>query len=230
MNEQLTLGLALRDSARFSNFVSAADAELLFQLQQLASGERRAQVLVSGAAGTGKTHLLQACCQHAAACGRSATYLSLENAAELSVQVFDGWEQYPLVCIDDCDAIAAQADWEEALFHLYNRLQQAGGSLVVSATAAPAALPLVLPDLVSRLAAGPVYRLHRLDETQSLQALTLRAQQRGFDLPEDTGRYLLKRVPRDLPALMALLERLDSASLAAQRRLTVPFVKSVLGL
>ncbi|MGW8310551.1 MAG: HdaA/DnaA family protein, partial [Thiogranum sp.] len=57
-----------------------------------------------------------------------------------------------------------------------------------------------------------------------------RAEQRGFELPEDTGRYLLRRLPRDLPALMKLLERLDTASLAAQRKLTVPFVKSVLEL
>lgn len=230
MNQQLTLCLALRDSARFGNFVAGANGELLHQLQQLAGGKGAAQVFVWGAPGTGKTHLLQACCQHAAGCGLTAAYLSLADANSLAPDVLDGWEQYSLVCLDDCDAIAARPAWEEALFHLYNRLQQAGGSLVSSAVAAPAALPLALPDLVSRLGAGPVYQLQRLDEMQSLQALSLRAQQRGFDLPEETGRYLLRRVPRDLPALLTLLERLDTASLVAQRRLTIPFVKSVLNL
>jgi len=104
------------------------------------------------------------------------------------------------------------------------------GGLLVATRAAPSALPFDLPDLVSRLGAGLVYQLRPADEEYSLQALQLRAGQRGFELPDDTARYLLKRMPRDLPALMSLLERLDSASLVAQRRLTVPFVKSVLSL
>jgi DnaA family protein len=76
----------------------------------------------------------------------------------------------------------------------------------------------------------PSERLTWLDDTQRMQALQLRAREKGFDMPDETARYLLRRLPRDLPALFDLLERLDAASLAAQRKLTVPFVKSVLGL
>ena len=68
-----------------------------------------------------------------------------------------------------------------------------------------------------------------LDDAGRLQVLQLRAQGRGFELPDETGVYLLRRYPRDLPALCGLLERLDQASLVAQRRLTIPFVKAVLG-
>ena len=56
----------------------------------------------------------------------------------------------------------------------------------------------------------------------------VRAQERGFELPDETGRYLMSRYPRDLSSLFAVLDRLDQASLQAQRRLTVPFVKQVL--
>jgi DnaA family protein len=230
MNEQLSLGLKLRDSARFSNFVAGANAELLHGLTRVASGEQAAQVFLHGAAGSGKSHLLQASCQRASSTRRSAAYLSLAEARAWSTDLLTGWEQYDLVCIDDVDAAAGLPDWQEALFHLYNRLKESGGSLVASALMAPAALPFDLPDLVSRFGAGLVYQLQRLDESQSLQALCLRARQRGFELPDETGRYLLKRVPRDLPALMGLLDRLDTASLEAQRRLTVPFVKTVLDL
>jgi DnaA family protein len=134
------------------------------------------------------------------------------------------------VCVDDVEAAAGYGAWEEALFHLYNRLIDSGGGLLVSAAVAPAQLAIRLPDLVSRLGAAPVYQLHPLNDDQSLEAMRLRARQRGFELPEETGRYLLRRLPRDLSALMSLLERLDTASLAAQRKLTVPFVKSVLEL
>jgi len=230
MNEQLPLGLQLRASAHFSNFIAAAHTELVDQVQRIAASGPPRQLYCWGAAGSGKTHLLQAACRHADATGRSAAYLSLRDAGQLAPEVLDGWENFQLVCIDDVEAAAGYGAWEEALFHLYNRLVDSGGSLLVSAAVAPAQLAIRLPDLVSRLGAAPVYQLHPLNDDQSLEAMRLRARQRGFELPEETGRYLLRRLPRDLSALMSLLERLDTASLAAQRKLTVPFVKSVLEL
>ena len=230
MNDQLVLGLQLRDSARFSNFVAGNNQELLGQLQRLAEVTGFGQLLCWGPPGTGKTHLLQAVCHQVTEHNRTAAYLSLDDSAGLPPELLEGWENHALVCLDNIQAIAGQADWEEAVFHLYNRLRDTQHSLIVSASLAPAQLPLSLPDLRSRLGAGLVYQLQPLTDEQSLEALQLRARLRGLELPDDTGRYLLKRVPRDLPALMGLLEQLDAASLAAQRRLTIPFAKTVLDL
>jgi DnaA family protein len=230
MNDQLVLGLQLRDSARFSNFVAGSNKELLGKLQQLATLASCGQLLCWGQPGTGKTHLLQAVCHQVTEENRTAAYLSLDDTTGLPAGLLEGWENHALVCLDNIQAIAGQADWEEAVFHLYNRLHDRQHSLVVSASLAPAQLPLALLDLRSRLGAGLVYQLESLNDQQSLEALQLRARLRGLELPDDTGRYLLKRMPRDLPALMELLEQLDAASLAAQRRLTIPFTKTVLGL
>lgn len=230
MSYQLALGLQLRDSARFSNFVSGGNQELVGQLQQLAALTAPGQLLCWGLPGTGKTHLLQALCHQVSQHSHTAAYLSLDEVAGFPPELLESWENHSLVCLDNIQVIAAQPGWEEAVFHLYNRLRDRGHSLVVSANLAPAQLPLTLPDLRSRLGAGLVYQLQTLDDEHSLEALQLRAGLRGFELPEETGRYLLKRLPRDLPALMALLEQLDAASLAAQRRLTIPFTKTVLGL
>ena len=73
-----------------------------------------------------------------------------------------------------------------------------------------------------------VYHVRELDETGRAQALKLRAAQRGITLPAETLEYLMKRVPRDLPSLLHLLDELDEASLAAQRRLTIPFIRDAL--
>src|SRR5690606_24248638 len=56
-----------------------------------------------------------------------------------------------------------------------------------------------------------------------------RARRRGWALEEPALEWLLRRVGRDLGGLTALLDRLDRASLAAQRRITVPFLRQVLG-
>ncbi|MGD8615149.1 MAG: DnaA regulatory inactivator Hda [Gammaproteobacteria bacterium] len=230
MGEQLSLGLQLKATARFSNFVAGPNGELLAQLRQTAHGRGEAFFLCWGGPNSGKTHLLQASCHEAAAGHRRAAYLSLRDHARLSPALLEGWEQLDLVCLDDVDAVAGSAAWEEALLHLYNRIRESGSSLVVSADAAPAQLSLSLPDLRSRLGWGVVYQLKPLNDSQRMKALQLRARQKGCEMPDETAAYLLRRLPRDLPALFDLLERLDEASLAAQRKLTVPFVKSVLGL
>lgn len=230
MAEQLPLGLQLKASARFSNFVAGPNAELVGQLHQIAAGRGEAFCYCWGSAGCGKTHLLQASCHQASNEGRRVAYVSLRDTGRWAPALLEGWEQFDLVCVDDVDAIAAKPDWQEALFHLYNRMRESGSSLIVSANAAPAQLCIDLPDLRSRLGWGVVYQIRPLADAQRMQALQLRAQEKGCEMPEETASYLLRRAPRDMPALFDLLDRLDEASLAAQRKLTVPFVKSVLGL
>jgi len=68
-----------------------------------------------------------------------------------------------------------------------------------------------------------------LDDDGRAEVLRLRAQRRGLQLDTAAIDWLLKRVDRDLGSLTALLDRLDRESLAAQRRVTVPFLRQVLG-
>ena len=73
-----------------------------------------------------------------------------------------------------------------------------------------------------------MYHVRDLDETGRGEAMRLRAKQRGLELPAETLDYLMKRMPRDLRSLFDILDELDEASLVAQRRLTVPFIRDAL--
>jgi DnaA family protein len=132
------------------------------------------------------------------------------------------------VCIDDVHLIAGRPQWEEAFFHVYNRIHDAGGSLIVTANVMPKLLGLALPDLVSRLSWGVVFQLQGLTDLEKLAVLMMRAERRGMTLSEEVGKFILNHCPRHMSTLFAALEALDKASLAAQRKLTIPFVKSVL--
>ena len=107
--------------------------------------------------------------------------------------------------------------------------QFADSDLVVAADGPPAGLVFGLPDLASRLKSGATFRVHALDDEGRLCALQMRARFRGFELPDETGRYLLARVGRGVAELFQLLDQLDRAALAAQKQLTIPFVRQVLG-
>jgi len=220
----LPLRIGLRDSATFDNFLPASNAQALHALQQ----PSEPFVYLWGGAGSGKSHLLQAACHAVTEAGGSAVYLPLEELSAMSPELFEGMEQMQLVCIDEVDCIAGDSNWEQALFHLYNRLRDSGNRLIVAGQASPAALGLDLPDLVSRLGWGPVYQLQLLTDEEKAQALRLRAAQRGMEMPPEVASYLLSHAPRDMQALFILLDELDEVSLAAQRKLTIPFVRQII--
>ena len=142
--------------------------------------------------------------------------------------MLEGLERADLVCLDDVDALAGAQEWEQAVFALYNGLREHGGRLLAAGPVPPAALPLELEDLRTRLAWGLVYQLQPLDDEDKLRGLQQRARERGLELPDAVARYLLQRCRRDMASLLHCLDELDRASLAAQRRLTIPFVKEVM--
>jgi DnaA family protein len=227
---QLALGLRLRDASAFENFLAARNREPYERARTAATAAGttpRDWLYFWGEAGSGKTHLLEAACHAAATAHGRPMYVSLRARAELAPTLLDDVEQYALVCLDDVDAVAGDSAWERALFALYERLRAAGGMLMVAARANPASLGFALRDLATRLAAGLVYQLQPLTDEDKIAALQRRADRRGFDLGADVAKYLLARYPRDTHSLFALLDRLDVATLEAQRRLTVPFLRSL---
>jgi DnaA-homolog protein len=224
---QLPLALRYPPDQRLETYV-AAPAGMLAQLHALAQVVNADWLYLAGPAGVGKTHLALAVCAAAEAAGRHAAYLPLRAARGRlgdALDAFDG----AVIALDGLEAIAGQRDDEIALFDFHNRARAAGIAVLYTAQAAPDALPLTLPDLRSRLGQCTRLTLLPLDDAGRREVLRKRAQRRGLVLDDAALDWLLRRVDRDLASLTALLDRLDRASLAAQRRITVPFLRQTLG-
>lgn len=224
---QLPLGVRIPDRAVFDNFLTAKNGEAVEHLRRLARGESTGMVWVCGPPGSGKTHLLQATCVEAGA-SISTTYFPFAELAGLGVEALEGLSSLDCICMDDIDRIAGQFMWERALFALHREVEERSGRLVLSAQAPPTLIQWALPDLGSRFTATTIYQLKPLDEAEQSEALQHRARIRGFELPDETARWLQRRFPRDMHTLYELLDTLDEAALVAQRRLTIPFIRSVL--
>lgn len=225
---QLPLKFEVRDVFTFDTLVAGGNEVSVGIVQQCALGEGEKQVYIWSPQGGGKSHLLQAACNLAAKKQRTVCYLPAGQIIDQPIQILDEIEQLDVVCLDDVEQLAQSRTWEVALFDLINRMRETGNSLLMAAAASPEALQVPLPDLRSRLAWGPVFQLQALSDTDKYEALRIRAHQRGLELPENVAEYLLRHYPRDLFGLFERLEMLDTAAMAMQRRLTVPFVKSVL--
>ncbi len=225
---QLPLALKWDDATTFDSFYTGDNAQVVDYLKGLVQGLTERHVYLHGEKGVGLTHLLRACCQVLNREGVATAYLPLAQA-DFPPSILEGLESLALICLDDIDAIVANPGWEEALFHCYNRLLSSNSRLVVASRAPPMQHAWGLPDLASRLAASVVFQVKPLADQQKITALQLRANARGLGLSPEIGNYLLSHYSRDMHALFVALEKLDRASFIDQRRLTIPFVKKVLG-
>ncbi len=225
---QLPLAFELPDGATFGNYVPGPNAAAHRSVELAACGKGEQTVYLWGLGGTGKTHLLEAACRVRRLHGAGVAYVPMRARDTLQPSVLDGLENLALVCVDDLERIAGHCVWEEALFHLFNRAQATGTRLLLTAAARPVAQGLQIADLVSRLSASLVYQLRQLNDAQRVVAMQRRAQDRGFMLSEEVAAYLIRRQRRDMGSLLRLVDRLDRASLAAQRRITIPFIRGML--
>jgi DnaA family protein len=228
---QLPLGIRSPDSSVFESYFAGRNQPVVDALLALHGADRTRSptcTWIHGSHGTGKTHLLQAVCARGSREGRTAAYLPLPDVIDLGEELLAGFGDLSIVCLDDAQVLAGRENWERGLFRLHQELHERDGRLLVSGVTPPAALPFKLRDLGSRLNGGLVLTLQPLEESEQIAALQLRAQLRGLELPEEAAQFMLRRLPRDMTHLYAVLDELDAASLVAQRRLTVPFVKEVI--
>lgn len=227
LGPQLPLALRYPPDQRFESFI-APPAGALPALSTLATTAGADWVYLSGASRTGKTHLALAVCAAAEQQGRRAAYLPMAAAAGRLRDALDALEGHDVVALDGLGAIAGGREDEVALFDFHNRARSSGLNVLYTAHGIPDDIGLVLPDLRSRLQQCLRLVLDPLDDEGRREVLRDRAQRRGLVLEEAALDWLLTRTDRDLGALVVLLDRLDRASLAAQRRITVPFLRQVL--
>ncbi|MDO8292984.1 MAG: DnaA regulatory inactivator Hda [Gallionella sp.] len=211
---QLLLDIAPDSQPALDNFVAGRNLELLSALRHALAGGSERCFYLWGEAGSGRSHLLQACVRAASDARRSAVY------AQGSVPQFA-----EMVAVDDVERLDEAAQIE--LFNLYNRVRDSGGMLLVSGTQAPLHL-MLRDDLRTRLGWGLVYQVHGLSDEEKAQALAQHAQSRGFALPPEVTQYLLRHGRRDLPSLLAALDALDAHSLRLHRAPSVPLLKEIL--
>lgn len=221
-------GLTLADATRFDAFWPGPNAAALEAAERAAAGGDEPVLYVHGPAGSGKTHLLKAAWRTAHERGRRAGYLPLGEALMLDPALIEGWGGLEFVALDACERIAGYAAWELALFRLVEESRERGACVLAAGRLPPDRLQLKLPDLASRLAWGPVYSLTPLDDAGLAALAAHLARARGLELPQAVASFLVRRLARDPGALADAIERLDKAALAAQRRLTIPFARSVL--
>ncbi len=228
MNQQTIIPIAIEDDTSLESFYSMRNQPLIVQLKSLLVGTRAKRVLyLWGESGSGKTHLLDAFCAAAGKSGMKNVYISLKQDGgrleELSALNGD-----TVVCLDDLQQIVDCEFGQKQIFSLYEKIMPAKGAIVVSGSRPLNTIGMTLKDLESRLSSGGTFNLYALNDDEKRIALKLRASRRGFTLDDNVLWFIMSHYQRDTKSLFALLDKLDSASLQRHRKITIPFVKTLI--
>lgn len=170
-----------------------------------------------GPAGAGKTHLAAAWANLS-----QAHWIEGETLQDFNFAMTHAARAY---VVDRADQVPVP----RALLHLLNAARESGAAVVLTAREAPARWPVALSDLASRLKALSAVPLQAPDDALLGAVLVKLFADRQVRVSEDLVNFLLSRLDRSVDVLRAAVERLDQAALAAGRRITIPFVREVLG-
>ena len=223
---QIPLDVSLSEYMTFETFYLGPNKSVVDSLRD----EKNQLIWLAGLEGFGKTHLLHAFLNSHEHENKKVLYLPMSESQDFTPDILDNLAQYDLVAIDDIENIIGDMTWEEQLLKFYEDSYSTRNKILITAHDTPKGLNFLLPDLSSRFNLALIERLRPMNEDEMIKAILIHSKARGFDLPEDSAKYLINRVPRDVSVLIDMIKLLDYESLSMQRKLTIPFIKTVLDI
>jgi chromosomal replication initiation ATPase DnaA len=173
-----------------------------------------------GPAASGKTHLVHALMAGTGAVRVEALTLATDMVADLVTA--------PCIAVEDVDRMAGCAKAEAALFHLLNLAHAERVPLVVTGRSMPSRWPVVLPDLASRLSAIVPVHLEPPDDALLETLIAKLLADRHLRHEPGVPAFLTARIERSFSAAQAIVECLDTLSLAERQNITRKFAGRVL--
>ena len=234
---QLVLDFPVTESYNFSNFVVCSGNETAFRFAERISGTGGEENLLylHGPAGSGKTHLLEAC---AATIGGRINNsplptFSFKETPGMSPQSIGAilqrrFHDTPGLFIDDIQLAPSDQSLKGQIWQLFNDFHGLGKPVVITGQQPPKELGNLDGHLSSRLLWGLVARVDISDDESRLMIMQKLAADRQVILPVDVTEFLLRHLPRDIPTLIGTLDRIVRYALATGRKVTTRLAAEVL--
>ncbi len=229
---QLIFPFQINQKASFENFFCSPDnAELITRLNDLVVNKNADELIINGAAGSGKSFLMQAICNELSSSGKQFAFIPMSKAINMGVEIFQNLASLDAVCIDDLELILSKGEWEIALFNLINECQQSGCSMILSLGGNQSLEEIAqLPDLLSRIKRMEFMKLQAVQDEFLNQALDFVSQQLDINLEKTELEFLLKHQTREFSFLVDNLIALDKQAASLKRKITIPLIKETLNL
>jgi len=215
---QIPFEIPLREAFEAEDYlVTSCNAQAVDWIDRWPDWNAGPCAVLYGPAGCGKTHLTHVWQKKSGARRINLATLDLATVPARA----------DCYIIEDVDDIAALADQQERLFHLYNRQKHYGGHILLTAKQHPKRWRLTLPDLRSRMLAAMAFEIGLPDDELLAAVIVKQFMDRQITVPEEVVNYLLLRIERSFAAAQEIVGRADSLALSHKRKITVPLVRDL---
>lgn len=208
--EQLNLSINLQLDARISDFAGQSWIPIIDAVRQLHT-QLLTRFHVYGALGAGKSHLLTAICESYIDHDKTAIKISLADMVGLPTESLMSLENYDMIALDDLQHIVDYPDWQEAVFHLLNRSEAGRCQLVFTSECPLNEMNFSMPDLASRFAQAPSFKLpegNLIEDRHALLEAMLERRQLVFD--DRITHYLIYHGPAKTGQMIAALNDIQT--------------------
>ena len=227
---QKTFRLPYKKEMTFSTFVCPSKQPNALQpiYNFIATDEFSEIFFLWGAAGSGKSHILQSTANYINNIGQKAFYLCLKEASEITPEIFDSLENFDLICLDNIDIILNNEKWQEAIFHCLEAAETANTKLILSSRNNVNETEFLREETKSRLEASYRHKLELLNEQELVKALKIRAKYRQIPINQEVLTYIINYAPRDSKSIFSILDKIGSYSLLYQKSITKKMIREIL--
>ena len=227
---QLTLNFEPALHATLGNFFSGEkNRGLIEQIRAFLNQRENNQLLIYGALGVGKTHLLQGACWYSQDSGIPSMYLPIKEMMDSSPALLQGLDYLGLICLDDIHCIAGKLEWENALLALLTRMKARGGHVLMAASAEWVGFneeTTLNAYLKSSFSFVPCMPLNQMEKQLWIEE---QAMLRGIMMGSAVSKFLIKHF-LSTSALLESLRQLEHFGAGTKKKLTVPQVRNLLSL
>lgn len=216
-SEQLLLDLPHREALGRDDFlVTSSNTAAVALIDQWPNWPSHAAIIL-GAEGSGKTHLVEV--------WRRKNNAAKISAVELEVTEIPTGLSPGALAIED---IQSEKIDERALFHALNLAKQESKFILLTSRVAVTLLPIVIPDLASRLKSLPSIQILPPDDALLRGVLVKLFLDRQIFVEESLINYILLRMPRSLGTARKLVAEVDMLAMIEKAEITKPLVARIL--
>ena len=230
----------LRERYTFDRFIVGKGNELAAAAARGtvdSPGDRYNPLFLYGAAGLGKTHLLQAVGHMLVELDLHVLYVSAESFTNQLITAIQGRkmeefrQQYRsagALLIDDIQFIAGKEQTQEEFFHTFNELYESGHQIVITSDKSPALIPHLEERLRTRFEWGMIADVQAPDMETRVAILRSKAREQGAVVPDSVLSVIAARFKKNIRELEGSLTRVLAYSRLTRDELTPELVQSAL--
>jgi chromosomal replication initiator protein len=173
-------------------------------------------LFIYGAAGLGKTHLLQAIGHLALANNLKVLYVRAEEYTNQLINALrekkteefrHKYRTVDMLLVDDVQFFSGKTQTLENFFHTFDELYNADRQIAVTSDRSPGSIPSLQGRLCSRFEGGLVTDIQSPDFETRLAILQAKAKQTGVDIAADVLEFIALQIQQSVRALEGSLNR-----------------------